>query len=78
MVSAGWYPDPNGTPCERYWDGNGWTLQTRPLLYGKPVQQSHTQSGELSTGWKIAIGISLAFGILILIVAASIPDFWAI
>jgi hypothetical protein len=22
---AGWYPDPNGTPQQRYWDGSVWT-----------------------------------------------------
>lgn len=31
-VKSGWYPDPDGKPCERYWDGNGWTDQTRPIV----------------------------------------------
>lgn len=26
---AGWYPDPNGTPYERYWDGAAWSDQLR-------------------------------------------------
>ena len=30
-VPAGWYPDANGQPCERYWDGENWTEETRPL-----------------------------------------------
>lgn len=30
-VAEGWYPDPEGKPCERYWDGFNWTEQTRPL-----------------------------------------------
>ncbi|MGV8882516.1 MAG: DUF2510 domain-containing protein [Rhodoglobus sp.] len=24
-VPAGWYPDPAGTPRQRWWDGNAWT-----------------------------------------------------
>lgn len=30
-VPAGWYPDPDGKPCARYWDGEDWTEKTRPL-----------------------------------------------
>lgn len=29
-VPAGWYPDPKGLPCERYWDGEHWSEETRP------------------------------------------------
>ncbi len=25
LPPAGWYPDPGGTPKQRYWDGNSWT-----------------------------------------------------
>ena len=31
-VPAGWYRDPDGNECERYWDGNNWSLKTRPLI----------------------------------------------
>lgn len=31
-AAAGWYPDPNGTPAKRYWDGEQWTNQTQPLI----------------------------------------------
>jgi hypothetical protein len=27
---AGWYPDPQGLPTRRYWDGTQWTSQTSP------------------------------------------------
>ncbi len=30
-VSEGWYLDPDGKPSERFWDGAGWTDQTRPV-----------------------------------------------
>lgn len=29
-VPAGWYPDPNGQPLQRYWDGAAWTDHTAP------------------------------------------------
>jgi len=30
-LASGWYPDPDGKPSERYWDGSNWTEQTRPI-----------------------------------------------
>jgi hypothetical protein len=30
VASAGWFPDNNDPSVERYWDGAGWTAQTRP------------------------------------------------
>ena len=30
-VPPGWYSDPDGKPAEKYWDGNAWTKETRPL-----------------------------------------------
>lgn len=29
-IPAGWYPDPEGNPLTRYWDGSAWTDQTGP------------------------------------------------
>jgi len=28
---SGWYPDPDGKPCERFWNGLRWTEKTRPV-----------------------------------------------
>lgn len=37
MSSPGWYPDPAGDPdLQRYWDGSGWSSQTRPLDRSAP------------------------------------------
>jgi hypothetical protein len=30
-MPARWYPDPEGAPCLRYWDGKRWTRHTAPL-----------------------------------------------
>ena len=29
-TAAGWYPDNHDPSLLRYWDGQGWTAQTRP------------------------------------------------
>jgi hypothetical protein len=33
-VEEGWFPDPEGKPCERFWSGEAWTEQTRPWTSG--------------------------------------------
>lgn len=40
-VPPGWYPDPDGKPAEKYWDGNSWSKETRPLsiIPNKPAPQ---------------------------------------
>jgi len=30
QVPGGWYPDPDGKPAERYWNGSSWGEETRP------------------------------------------------
>lgn len=39
----GWFPDPNGLPSERYWDGSTWTEQTRPQSMRAPAVPGATQ-----------------------------------
>jgi hypothetical protein len=29
-IPPGWYPDPDGKPTDRYWNGSEWTESTRP------------------------------------------------
>jgi TM2 domain-containing membrane protein YozV len=36
----GWYPDPNGAPAQRYFDGTKWTDQLAPLSTPPIVAQS--------------------------------------
>ncbi len=75
-VQAGWYSDPDGKPCERYWDGQNWTLSTRPISSAGNSPVASNPQSQMTTGWKIALGFAAAFAILILVVAASVPDFW--
>lgn len=58
--SAGWYPDPDGAPTQRYFDGQAWTDQLAPLQ-SAPLQvvqmQAPAKSGavagllQLFLGW---------------------------
>jgi hypothetical protein len=32
----GWYPNPDGSDDERYWDGHGWTKDRRPTSVSAP------------------------------------------
>ena len=36
-IVAGWYPDPEGKPMLRYWDGGAWTEQFAPLQTAPPA-----------------------------------------
>jgi Protein of unknown function (DUF2510) len=36
-VNPGWYPDPNGGPELRWWDGSTWTEHTSPAPPGTPA-----------------------------------------
>ncbi len=39
-IDPGWYPDPQGIPQERFWDGHGWTDRTRPMTIVIPAKPS--------------------------------------
>jgi len=72
-VPPGWYPDPNGAPSERYWDGNNWGSESRPLSYlqNKPAPVAHNSNNKvgLDSNEKIILGVIV--GIFILVVLAS-------
>lgn len=51
--SAGWYPDPQGRPIERWWDGQTWTGQVRqpphPASVAPPQPPSRPPHGHAAT-----------------------------
>lgn len=69
-VPPGWYPDPNGKPCERYWDGEFWQEETRPnsTLEGKPAPKPTKST--LDNNEKLLLGI---LGIAILLTVLFSP-----
>ena len=71
QVPPGWYPDPDGKPCNRYWDGANWTLETHPLDYQHSFNE---MSQKISTGWKLGIGLAFVLGILVLAFISSDPS----
>ncbi|MFE7590425.1 DUF2510 domain-containing protein, partial [Kitasatospora sp. NPDC057512] len=44
QIPAGWYPDPKNTTGDprpqRWWDGKGWTADTRPAPSDAPAPQA--------------------------------------
>lgn len=61
-VPAGWYPDPDGKPVQRYWDGSAWTEQNRPSV-GQPLPSM--PAARVGTGPQNGMGsAALTLGIL--------------
>lgn len=48
MSAPGWYPDPNGQPYERWWDGTQWTDQTQARAQAQPGATQTQQA----PGWQ--------------------------
>jgi hypothetical protein len=51
---AGWYPDPGGTPNQRYWTGNSWTDQLAPVAPSAP-SGSDARAGDWIGGVLLAL-----------------------
>jgi hypothetical protein len=78
---AGWYPDPNVTGSQRYWDGAAWSEHTAPAGETAPTppvappqaqaqfQRSGSPVRKIVGG--IAGAIAIIFGILVVIGALS-------
>ena len=71
-VPAGWYPDATGQPCERYWDGENWTEETRPLSvlpHRAPPSQVQPRTGLDSNERTLLVVI---VGIIVLVALFSV------
>lgn len=44
-VPAGWYPDPAGSPLQRWWDGSNWSQTTQPAPAANPYSPMQSHSG---------------------------------
>jgi hypothetical protein len=47
QAPAGWYPDPAGSPAQRWWDGTAWTSFTEPAV----TQPAAAQPAAATTGY---------------------------
>ena len=45
-IPEGWYPDPEGKPCSRWWTGTAWSEQTRPLPPGQQMTPTAPPAAE--------------------------------
>ena len=51
---AGWYPDPADATMQRYWDGNGWTATTHPLVAAQPPVDAQPPVAAQPPSWPAA------------------------
>ena len=63
MTPAGWYPNPDGTPTLRYWNGQSWTPHSAPLepagnapMVGYAAAMAPPQNNSLATA-SLVLGI---------------------
>ncbi len=72
----GWYPDPSGLVGQRWWDGQQWTDQTRPLTMSSDWRAWFTWSPKAQTvGRVVACAAALcAAGAVLVIVALLVRD----
>ena len=69
QIPSGWYPDPSGLNCERFWDGQDWTEQTRPvsILQNRPPPQVKPNNPGFDSSEKTLLVV-----IVVLIVVAAL------
>ena len=70
----GWYQDPDGFQCERFWDGGNWTLQTRPIVHSATINQG-SQNQSISPGWWFVIISTGLLCFILLLYLASDPNY---
>lgn len=71
QIPSGWYPDPSGFNCDRFWDGEAWTEQTRPIsaLHNRiPPQVKPAKTGLDSTEMTLLVVI---VGLIVLVALFS-------
>jgi hypothetical protein len=69
QIPSGWYPDPSGLNCERVWEGQDWTEQTRPvsILPNRPPPQVKPNNPGFDSSEKTLLVV-----IVVLIVVAAL------
>ena len=73
----GWYPDPNGQPGLRYYDGSRWTDQTGPAA-GHPTP-AQPRRGAPTWVWAaaavgVAVVVAIVVGVIVVKSGPPMPD----
>lgn len=73
QIPSGWYPDPTGLNCERFWDGEDWTEQTRPvsLLQHRPPPQLKTTNTGLDSSEKVILAVIVVAIVLVALISSG-------
>jgi hypothetical protein len=74
---AGWYPDPEGHPGQRYWNGESWTdHRTPPPVEAPPLESAYPAAGspakKSGIDPKVLIGLGAAVLVLIVVVVGAV------
>lgn len=70
-IPAGWYPDPEGRPADRYWDGSAWTADTRPQAPPAPTSTAATSTSPAAPARpRSRAGVWVAVAALVVLVVA--------
>lgn len=70
----GWYQDPDGFQCERFWDGRHWTLQTRPMMQ-PTITSKDSKDQSITPGWWFVIISAGLLCFILLLYLASDPTY---
>lgn len=71
MSAPGWYPDPQGGPGRRYWDGAQWTHHTQLPPQPTPPVPEPPSKGNLPLWIALGVAVALIIGIVIYLFATS-------
>ncbi|GAA3836942.1 hypothetical protein GCM10022226_68660 [Sphaerisporangium flaviroseum] len=71
----GYYPDPGGQPCLRWWDGGRWTSETAPPPPQAPPPAAPRPSKGSAGKWLAVIGVVLALAALGWLVPTAVALF---
>lgn len=76
----GWYADPTGLPCQRWWDGNTWLDQTRPLATERATEaDDHRNASRRNASSRrariwVGAGIAAAVAVGAVVTAMVVPS----
>ncbi|GAA2724288.1 DUF2510 domain-containing protein [Cellulomonas aerilata] len=72
-VAPGWYPDPSGEAAERWWDGTGWTAQSREhSVLAQPLTRPAVLTNNLATAGLVLGVVALLVNTFLVVSIAAL------